>query len=457
MIVITASHLELQKDRFDSIESKGLIEAISGLGNEVVVFTIPREEDIKDLKELIPVLSVDIDDDLVEEAQVLEGLSEDGVKKYYISSSIIRTADNHDDVARVFSLSVIEAIKKLNLQPRIIHTQGWHSSLIASSMSHANSPDTYTVFGINGIPKEEIGVEGMESLRSAIELADTVVIGSKTYLENLTKASDDDVLAQQLKSRKLKTVSIPFPLSDDLEPDSDKELLSNFSKATIKERPKNINYFIEKYSLVKSLKTIIVGLVGDISDKDGDVLVDSIEGFAYNNIRVIGSVKVSQESKKQIEELSEQFPGLVGVDTVGEFSTMRQVAAAADVVIFHKNGAQSTLLPLLVMKYGSLPVAPNTDIYKDIIEDYNPNKESGNGFLYDGSTKYNILASVIRAAEVKKFPYDWSSLVDSASDMALFWRDVAKEYVDVYRDLLGLTDDADKQAEEAAQIPVIDK
>ena len=50
----------------------------------------------------------------------------------------------------------------------------------------------------------------------------------------------------------------------------------------------------------------------------------------------------------------------------------------------------------------------------DLIDDYNPNSEKGNGFVY-GSVKevdqWKMFAALIRALETYKFPYDWRNII----------------------------------------------
>jgi len=47
------------------------------------------------------------------------------------------------------------------------------------------------------------------------------------------------------------------------------------------------------------------------------------------------------------------------------------------------------------------------------VEDYNPNRETGNGFVYKTNTHWGIFAALVRASETFKFPYDWKHIVRS--------------------------------------------
>lgn len=45
------------------------------------------------------------------------------------------------------------------------------------------------------------------------------------------------------------------------------------------------------------------------------------------------------------------------------------------------------------------------------ITDYNPNRETGNSFIYKKEEPWSIFAALVRAVETFKFPYDWKHIV----------------------------------------------
>jgi hypothetical protein len=57
--------------------------------------------------------------------------------------------------------------------------------------------------------------------------------------------------------------------------------------------------------------------------------------------------------------------------------------------------------------HGIIPISP----LRTEISDYNPNRETGNAFVYRQNNPWNIFAALVRARETFKFPYDWKNLV----------------------------------------------
>ncbi|MCD6109997.1 hypothetical protein J7J83_04535 [bacterium] len=58
-------------------------------------------------------------------------------------------------------------------------------------------------------------------------------------------------------------------------------------------------------------------------------------------------------------------------------------------------------------------VVPVVSDFNDVIVDYNPNTETGNGFVYDSLNYWEIFTAIVRACETYKFPYDWKFIVRS--------------------------------------------
>lgn len=56
---------------------------------------------------------------------------------------------------------------------------------------------------------------------------------------------------------------------------------------------------------------------------------------------------------------------------------------------------------------GVIPISP----VRPEVKDYNPNVESGNGFIYKQEDPWCIFAALVRARETFKFPYDWKHIV----------------------------------------------
>lgn len=56
---------------------------------------------------------------------------------------------------------------------------------------------------------------------------------------------------------------------------------------------------------------------------------------------------------------------------------------------------------------GTIPISSS----RPEVSDYNPNRETGNSFIYKKSDHWSVFAALVRALETYKFPYDWKNIV----------------------------------------------
>jgi hypothetical protein len=62
----------------------------------------------------------------------------------------------------------------------------------------------------------------------------------------------------------------------------------------------------------------------------------------------------------------------------------------------------------LLMNYGVVIVG---DEKSPLLENYKPNEESGNAFVFGKKDAWGVFAAMVRAIETFKFPYDWKFIV----------------------------------------------
>lgn len=85
----------------------------------------------------------------------------------------------------------------------------------------------------------------------------------------------------------------------------------------------------------------------------------------------------------------------------------KKLLDAADIaLIFEFSDVQELLLN------GIIPVSCE----RPGVIDYNPNRETGNSFVYRHKSPWGIFAALVRAIETFKFPYDWKHIVRQGVD-----------------------------------------
>lgn len=90
---------------------------------------------------------------------------------------------------------------------------------------------------------------------------------------------------------------------------------------------------------------------------------------------------------------------------------LRRMLAGADIALFFSTQQDPDELEN-ALRYGVIPVA----MPADVLEDYNPVQESGGAFIYQEATPWQCFASLVRALETFKFPYDWKTIQRNAME-----------------------------------------
>jgi hypothetical protein len=136
----------------------------------------------------------------------------------------------------------------------------------------------------------------------------------------------------------------------------------------------------------------LLGIVLDkkLSKSEKRILRNIIEGAEHINVNVVILTDTSLFNPGKIPHL--------------EYSreNRHKLLEASDMsLIFSFSDVQEILLN------GTVPISPN----RKEIADYDPNRETGNGFVYKENDHWCAFATLVRAVETFRFPYDWTNIV----------------------------------------------
>lgn len=194
----------------------------------------------------------------------------------------------------------------------------------------------------------------------------------------------------------------------------DNKIYAKFSKNTIEKKQQNKDEFCEEFDLACDKRQLLIGVVSELSAKNkAEILEDILPGIASLKfclaVRAVGSEKF----QKILQKFADENPGKVALVGDGN-DALRKILAAADVSFHFHNGEENEQFIQASLLYAALPVAPKSA--EHVVEDYNPNQESGNGFLFDSGNYWCAFSALVRANENFRFPYDWKTIQKTALD-----------------------------------------
>ena len=92
------------------------------------------------------------------------------------------------------------------------------------------------------------------------------------------------------------------------------------------------------------------------------------------------------------------------------------------------------LSQLIAMRYGSLPVVRATGGLEDTVTGYPLN--DSNGFKFWGYDGHQMKNAILCAMNVYKDKYTFNAMRKSAMEADFSWRESAKKYLDMYKELV---------------------
>ena len=151
----------------------------------------------------------------------------------------------------------------------------------------------------------------------------------------------------------------------------------------------------KEFSLKRSKKSLFLGIyLKESNKKILDTLNSLLEGLTFLDIQI---VVVGNNFKKRL-------PDARSVDS----KHLKKVLAASDLMLVlpSKKVIKGDLKGM--WQSGAITIIPKVN---SKVKDYNPNKETGNSFVYEKDNAWSIFAAIVRALETYKFPYDWQHIV----------------------------------------------
>ena len=166
---------------------------------------------------------------------------------------------------------------------------------------------------------------------------------------------------------------------------------------------RSVEIFIKKKKQMKkqlaehlsfSFKRPLMAVVLDreLSEKEEENLKNILKGTAEIEVQVVIVADTNLEAFSEPHTI---------VMPYGRSNRKKLLEAADMALTFSFSDVEEMLLN------GTIPISCR----RSEVDDYNPNRESGNGFIYKEAGYWSIFAALIRALETFKFPYDWSNIV----------------------------------------------
>jgi len=216
-------------------------------------------------------------------------------------------------------------------------------------------------------------------------------------------------------------------------PETDMIIPANFSAEDLSGKKVCKKALQKQFGLKQLLSVPLIGLVSRLADQKGLNLIAAISEELKNtnlNLIVLGTGEEKYEIMfKDLTVTSDNIKAVIGFDT----QLAQKIYAGCDMFLMPSMFEPCGLGQIISLKYGTIPIVRKTGGLADTIMDYNINKDSGNGFVFEEFDSNELLDAIYRAIKVFKSKKNWNQLVSRAMQKDFSWSISAQKYLDLYK------------------------
>ncbi len=170
---------------------------------------------------------------------------------------------------------------------------------------------------------------------------------------------------------------------------------------TIKEK------FQKKHGLYEDKNHFIVLITTPLFEENGaNIWTDLLPGLSDMGFQIVIRANASSVYKDIAEAFADDHSALCTIISEEEY---RDAYDVADILMTFSKDQETISQVTYALSKGVIPIISH-DFPLENIENYNPNLENGNVFMYYKTTPWSIFATIIRAYENYRFPYDWKNI-----------------------------------------------
>jgi starch synthase len=190
-----------------------------------------------------------------------------------------------------------------------------------------------------------------------------------------------------------------------LSPAYDNKIARKYSARTVEHKAENKKKLQEDIGWIPEPKQPIICFPAGMTDAlGGELMQQVLPGILELPVCILIRGRGSNKYGEIFTKLSKGQAHRVSIIPDDE-AGLRTMLAGSDIAMYFSKPQDPEELET-ILRYGVIPVAPECDT----LDNYNPVQESGNAFTYEETTAWQCFASLVRALETFKFPYDWRTI-----------------------------------------------
>ena len=405
------------------------------------------------------------------EAEIMEAVAPNGVQiflvrrdEYFDRAGLYgtdgRAYDDNSERFIFFSKAVMELARRILPPPEIVHVHDWQTALVPVLVKERRLPfkTVLTVhnvayqgsfwaydFGLTNLPGHYFGPQGVEFygnvnlLKGGLVCADAITTVSERYAREIQSPEYGFGLDAVVREQSHKLTGILNGANDAAWNSATDALLpATYSADHLEGKRKCRAALLEELGLAPDPAGPVFAMVARLALQKGfDLLLPLLDRLLANDVRLIVLGEGDSQYERELVIASRRHPEHFAYRAKHDAKLAHLITAGADLSLIPSFYEPCGLTAMYGLKYGTVPIARATGGLFEIIRDFDPSADSGNGFLFFEPTPEAFWDGIVPAQQSFGRPGDWNTLVARAMASDFSWKKPADRYEAIYRGLLG--------------------
>jgi len=385
-----------------------------------------------------------------------------------------------DDAARFafFSRAIVAMLPRLGFSPDVIHCNDWQTGLVPVYVGDASDPaghdgclsqtaTVYTVhnlqyqglftadaFDLTGLDRRHFSIDGLEFygginlMKAGLVYSDVINTVSRCYAKEIQTPEYGERLDGVLRARRQDLFGIVNGIDyTEFNPETDRRLAYRYAPGDVVTRRRNKAALQRELGLPRR-EVPVIGIVSRLVGQKGlDILAEALEDLMLLDIQFVLLGTGEPYFHDVFRALGNQYPQKASINLRFDLGLAQRIYAAGDMFLMPSRFEPCGLGQLISLRYGCIPVVRSTGGLADTIEDCDPDRGTGNGFVFHEYSGSRLREALLRALRLyRDAPGGWQGLMQRAMACDFSWNASAAEYMALYREALsrriGLATDA---------------
>lgn len=369
----------------------------------------------------------------------------------------------YDDGERFafFCRSVMEIMPFLNFYPDILHCHDWQAALAAIYLKtiYCFRPEyqfiraLFTIHNIEyqgkyslDILEDLFGISNswrylleynkcINLMKAAIECCEKFSTVSPRYAQEIKDPFYAHGLDPIVRRNEFKLVGILNGIDvNSYNSETDKAIFANYSAENIEPKMKCKEELQRMFNLPIRPDTPIIAIISRlVSHKGLDLVRTVIEEVLRQDVQIIILGKGDSVYENYFSDLSRKYVGKLATVIAFNPDLSRKIYSGADLFLMPSKSEPCGLSQMIASRYGTVPIVRETGGLYDSIK---PVGNGGNGFTFASYNAYDMLYVIREAINCYHNREFWPQLVKRVMQVDFSWQKSAREYENIYGEML---------------------